>query len=78
MNRQHTDWCITCNPDAPGCRHLNRQTPVGGAWLDTCADCERTVVECPVCAPITYQHCAGCHGTGWVDIKDATTIRRTL
>lgn len=43
-----------------------------------CLDCDIAIVECPVCAPVTYAHCAGCHGLGWVDTYAARMVRRTL
>lgn len=43
-----------------------------------CPTCGLVCTECPVCAPITYAKCAGCHGSGIVTIDDAALIRRTL
>jgi hypothetical protein len=43
-----------------------------------CLDCGITLVECPVCAPVTYAHCAGCAGLGWITPQDRTLVRFTL
>jgi hypothetical protein len=74
----HTDWCLTCG--AAGCWHERIETPLDTDPVGThaCLDCRLVLVDCPVCAPITYAHCAGCFGTGWVSIADAPLIRRTL
>ena len=75
---RHQDWCHTCNPDAPGCAHAGANL-VEGDYPVVCPDCSHEVVTCPVCYPITYEHCAGCNGgSGWVLSKDASAIRRTL